>query len=382
MKKHLSLIFNILIILAFFGLCAVVIAVAASTFTLVGKNNSAIFSVAGILIAVFTVPLVHELGHLVFGLFNKMALHSMRIGFLTFYRSGGKIRLRFTKIGEYAGACEMIPKTPHNLYRRFLLMAAGGNIFSLIYLALTVLFFSIRANFSPYLYFFFTAGLPVAFYLFIVNMIGGGRTDGRVILGLLRKEPQSMVTVNILSIQSKFFEGKLPSEIDKEFYFSIPQTDDVYLSAVILNLQYVYYRDSGDVENAYQTAIKLEDFAKELDERTAMNILCDSLYERIIRGEQQAAIELYKKTEKYLRSENSATNLRIRAAYALIIDKDLNGARRLLNLALDECKKTVIIGIARFEEKILNELKAQFDAAFKLHELEESAKIKNKTHIF
>ena len=382
MKKHLPLVFNILIILSFFALCIAVIAVSVSTFTPVGKNNAAILSIAGILIAVFTVPLIHELGHLIFGLFNKMALHSMRVGFLTFYRAGGKIRLRFTKIGEYAGACEMIPKTPQNLYRRFLLMAAGGNILSFLYLALTAVFFFTRLNFSSYLYFFFTAGLPVAFYLFAVNMAGDGRTDGRVILGLLKKEPQSMVTVNILSIQSKFFEGKSPSEIDREFYFSIPKTDDTYLSAVILNLQYVYYRDSGDDEKAYQTAVKLEDFAKALDERTAMNILCDSLYERILKGERQAATELYKKAERFLRAENTATNLRIRAAYALNIDNDLNGARRLLNLGLDECKKTAIIGIARFEEKILSVLKVQLDKAYELQELEEASKIKNTTHIF
>lgn len=104
------------------------------------KNN---WGTNGVLLNIFVIMIVsflllflqtiiHELGHLVFGLISKYKFLSFRIGSLTLIKIDGKYKLKSMKIAGTAGQCLLIPpevepnKLPITLY------LLGGGLFNLI----------------------------------------------------------------------------------------------------------------------------------------------------------------------------------------------------------------------------------------------------------
>jgi hypothetical protein len=390
MKKNISTILSMLIIV--FTIALIGLVMYAGVFHY--KNDAEGMTTAiiillcaiGVIIATFFVPLIHEAGHLIFGLFNKMAFYSMRIAFLVFYREGKKLKLRVAKSStEYAGSCEMVPKSSKNLYSRFMMMVIGGSIFTLIYL-LVLTFIVENAEFvNIYVYCFIGCGLPIAFYLFAINILpigeGGERTDGGVFIGLLKKDLVSMATINLLAIQSHYFLGETPAEVDKSLYFDVPQIPEDELAFImLLNLRYIYYLDKGDEENLLKISDRMNNLSDNLSDNLRFNIKSDILYNgcKFKNINDEECTKLYNKVIKYLMLENTSTNLRIRAAYTLYIGKNNLEARQLVNRGLDEAKNSVIQGIGKFETRLLNELKQEIIAKM---EKEEQKKVQDNINI-
>jgi len=394
MRKNISTILSMLVIVMTLALIGIVMYAGVLQY----KNDEEGMTTAiiillcsiGVIIATFFVPLIHEMGHLIFGLFNKMAFYSMRIAFIIFYREGKKIKIRVAKSStEYAGSCEMVPKSSKKLYSRFMMMVIGGSVFTLLYL-IALTFIIENANIiNIYIYCFIGCGLPIAFYLFSINILpvgeGGDRTDGGVFLGLLKKDVVAMATINLLAIQSHYFLGETPAEVDESLYLDVPQIPDDELTFImLLNLKYIYYLDKGDEENLLKISDRMDGLCENLSENLRHNIKSDILYNgckyKNISAEE--CTTLYKSVIKYLMLENTATNLRIRAAYILYISKNNLEARQLVNRGLDEAKNNVIKGIGKFETRLLNELKTEIIAKIQKDEQKKIQDNINSTRIF
>ena len=393
MKRNISVIINILILLSTLFLIGFVFYLGILKFENDGRGYTKgiiiFFCLAGLLLSTFLVPLVHEMGHLIFGLLSKMAFYSMRILFFIVYREGKKIKLRVAKnSAEYSGSCEMVPKSSEKLYSKFMFMVIGGSFFTLIYLVFLI-YIVVNASASGLnLYSFLGCGLPFAFYLFTINILPlssvGEKTDGGVILGLLKKDRFAMATINLLAIQSHYFLGETPAEVEEGLYFNVPQLPDNDVTfAILLNYRYIYYLDKGDQENLLKISERMNEVCDGLDDKMRMNIRSDILYNycRFIKDDEKAE-KLYKEVRKYLMLENTCTNLRIRAAYSFYIEKNNLEARQFVNRGLDEAKRSIIKGIGIFETRLLNELKTEILAKIEKEESKSKQDNLNVTRIF
>ncbi len=134
-------------------------------------------SIAGILIfcsiilmllgGIFIGTIIHELGHLIFGLITGYKFSSFRIGNTCFMKENGKIKIKRMGIPGTSGQCLMLPpelkdsKIPYKLYN------LGGCIFNLIFTVVFIVTAIIIRNYPIGLTVFVM--LAVTQFLLLVN---------------------------------------------------------------------------------------------------------------------------------------------------------------------------------------------------------------------
>lgn len=365
MNRTVSAIFNIFFIIVTIALFGLVIYLGNLNF--VTENFSlpiiCVCVIVGAVISAFLATTLHELGHLFFGLVFGMSFNSIRIGFLYFYRNGGKIKCKFSVLTNVAGSCEMTPKNSENIYKKYIALSSGGLVFSAIYLALCILIVAMPNVFGEVWYFLIGCGLPLVAYSVLLNAmpfeLSSGKTDGAVILGLLKKDASSQVVVNILTIQGQLYQGKTPSEIDEKLYFDLPQICEDDINFIILtNMRYIYYLDKKEYAKALKCNDRIKDLIEGLPKIYQANLLSDRLFDSCaLSFDEKEATHLYALVENYLKNETNCTNYRIRASYKFYVQKAYAEARQLINNGLHEAEINSIKGIGLMETKILNEMK-------------------------
>lgn len=96
-----------------------------------------LYGLAGIMLAMylsmFLQIIIHELGHLVFGLLTGYQFASFRIGSLMFVKKEGKIKLKKFSLMGTGGQCLMIPPEMENGIMAYRLYNLGGVIFNVIF---------------------------------------------------------------------------------------------------------------------------------------------------------------------------------------------------------------------------------------------------------
>ena len=98
-------------------------------------------SLAAIFIGFLATIIVHECGHLVFGLLSGYGFCSFRVGNLMLYKSNGKYKFRRFKMVGTGGQCLLTPPEPKDGVYPIKLYMLGGVIFNLTLTALSTIFF-------------------------------------------------------------------------------------------------------------------------------------------------------------------------------------------------------------------------------------------------
>ena len=139
------------------------------------KNDSkAIFIIAvlyimSLLIFMFHV-IIHEAGHLVFGLLSGYEFVSFRIGSLTLIKENGKFRIKKFSIPGTAGQCLMMPPEGKEYDCPYFLYNLGGiltnAIFSIIFLIICLTF-----TLPKFVEIFFMLIVIIGFSLVLTNGI-------------------------------------------------------------------------------------------------------------------------------------------------------------------------------------------------------------------
>ncbi len=327
------------------------------------QYNSAllIFSlVLGGLLSSLVCCVFHELGHILFGAACGFRFNSLRIGPVKIYRGDGKLRISCKDVPDtVAGAAEMLPRGGEGLYGKYLLMTAGGPVFSLLFLlaSLTALYFYRDIHFAAYA--LVCTSLPAAFHLFFYNVLpftcDGLDTDGSLLRGLIKKEAAYLTAVNILAVEGYLFQGMTPAEIDQKLYFGLPQLpEDDFNFILLTDYRFMYYLDAGDEEKALFAADRLKSVLEYVPSYYAKDIAADILFaECALRGDAALAKKMYPALQKYLEREDTLQARRILAAYELYVNKDKLAALRQLNAAEEKAEKYWVSGIAKFEKKLI-----------------------------
>lgn len=184
---------------------------------------------------------LHELGHIIFGAISGVCAKPVKL--FTFYEPC---------------SCEIIPKVAHGIKKRLIVTTTGGLVVNFIFIIFGVVALTVSAV-PTYL----AIVMPASLYLFVINVLpmvtGSGKTDGLVILELIKNEDSAKVILSVLTVQAQVLNGKPIEEVEESLLFNLPQIqedDPAFISLTELRAE--YFTAKGDVEQAQKYQSRFE----------------------------------------------------------------------------------------------------------------------------
>lgn len=281
--------------------------------------------------------IVHEAGHLVFGLVSGYEFSSFRIGSLMLIKEDGKMKLRKFSIAGTAGQCLMSPPELVDGKMPVVLYNLGGCIFNLILSALFgVEAYIRRENPIEFIVYVAVAVIGVAFALTngIPMMVGPISNDGHNALSL-GKNPKAMrafwLQLKINNEQSKGTRLKMMSES----WFTEPADEDMGngLVAALAVFRASWFIDQLRLEEAAEYIKNLLSKETGLVGLHRSLLVCERIYCELVANQNVSeAIYLHSKEyEKFVRSmKDMPSVIRSEYAYAVLAEKDEKKAEELL----------------------------------------------------
>lgn len=325
-----------------------------------------VYLIVGALFAGFIATLCHELGHLIAGKINGFMFVSMTVWFFKWSKEKKKTVFDFVLMGEEAGYTEMVSKSVENLPERLKKMTLGGLTATLIPIVIGIIPFFMTATLSLPLFTVWAMFLPIGVYVFFGNALpmstGGAGNDGKVLYGLKKNDADTQVIISLLKIQSELFNGKTPSEIDEEYYFSVPQLAEDDLNFIMLLFsRYDYYLDKKDYENAKKTTDRLISLTEYMPKAYVNATKVNALYNACTFDKNdENADELMLELEKYLNKRNGSTEIRAKIAYVLYVKQEKEALDIFYAKGVKEANKCPLLGAGLYERKLLEEMKKDF----------------------
>ncbi|MCU5093968.1 site-2 protease family protein [Bacillus wiedmannii] len=161
------------------------------------------------------VVIIHELGHVIFGIIGGLTFKFMTVGPITVQKEKGKVRIRENKLWAYFGGVAMlIPPsivTP-NLSKKWAWMTLGGPITSLL-VGITFGYIYMVSYYQYLLY--FSVFHFVIFAVTIVPIKGTLMSDGMQFLILIKDDEKAKQHVYNIQVSSELFSYKRPKDWDK-----------------------------------------------------------------------------------------------------------------------------------------------------------------------
>ena len=181
--------------------------------------------IVGTLLGLLICIIVHEAGHLIFGLISGYGFSSFRIGSLMWIKQDGKIKFRRLSISGTGGQCLMVPPEEKNGKIPVVLYNLGGVIMNVFLSAVFLVLYVLIRN-VPVLSDIFIACAAISFVVALTNGIpmvpGGMPNDGMNALALAIDPTSAISFRNQLLMNAENAKGtpisKMPSE-----WFTLPE---------------------------------------------------------------------------------------------------------------------------------------------------------------
>lgn len=298
-----------------------------------------LFAVAGAMVlvglAMFLHSVVHETGHLVFGLLTGYKFVSFRIGSIMLIKESGKLRLKLYNIVGTGGQCLMMPppwrdSMPYRLYN------LGGCIFNLVFgFAFLPLCFAAEHGslLSVASMIFFVVGIANAVLNGVPLQTGGISNDGRNALLLGKSETSLRAFWLQLYVNGLISNGERMKNMPGEWFF-MPEGEgcgDPIICTVGV-FRYNYFFDTHDFAAAEDTAVKMLGMPGLLGLHRN-ELLCELVFLRVLRGADSSEIDplLTPQLKKYMRATASyVSRKRLAYAYQLLYKRDYALAEKCL----------------------------------------------------
>ena len=288
-------------------------------------------------IASFVQTIIHESGHLIFGLITGYKFVSFRIGHFMFIKEKGRLKIKLYNVVGTAGQCLMMPpqwneKIPYRLNN------LGGCIMN----AATALF-ALAAYFAAGAEGFFALcmamlavmGLSMALTNGIPMRVGGISNDGMNAALLGKKENTLRAFWLQLYVNGLIAKGERYRNMPRE-WFRLPEGEELSdpICCAMGVMLYNFCFDMHEFDEAEQTinymlnALGLLDVEKN-------ELLCELLFLRVLRGAPKEEIDslLTPKLNKYIKATaNYVSRRRLAYAYQLLYLKNYSTAQKCLEV--------------------------------------------------
>lgn len=285
--------------------------------------------------AIYFQVIIHETGHLIFGLLTGYKFNSFRIMNFMLIKENGKIRLKRFSLAGTSGQCLLNPPDFENGALPYVLYNFGGVILNLISV---VIFLGVAFVFIEYPI-LSSAMLCIAIVgLFYAALNGiplqmGINNDGYNAVSI-RKNPEALrafyLQMKVVEAQSK---GVRIKDMPKE-WFCVPSDDSMKNSmvAVIGAFACNYLMDNHEFQNAEHLMNHILEMDSGPTELHYNALLCDRLYIELITENREKMLQnLYTDSLKSF-MKKMRTNLsviRTQYAYAVLYERDMKKAKKL-----------------------------------------------------
>ena len=289
--------------------------------------------------------LLHEAGHLLFGLATGYRFLSFRISSLLWVKMDGRIRLKRLSSPLMSVQCLMAPPELKNGTMPAVLYYLGGCILTLIATALSsVLLFAFPA-WPPLLRValleFSFLGVLIIVENALLPEIGGLPTDGKNALERLR-HPTSVRGMWLqLKVHELSTDGTRMKDMPAE-WFAEPSGEDKAAAAMLLVYRTFWLMDRSEFAAAHALTEQLTGGAYPLSKLLRFLLLCDGACCEMLgaaEGGLLAALHNEDMEAAARRMRNSITVIRTRFFEALLVRRDRAAADELRK-KLDSMKQT------------------------------------------
>ena len=288
-------------------------------------------------IASFVQTIIHESGHLIFGLITGYKFVSFRIGHFMFIKEKGRLKIKLYNVVGTAGQCLMMPpqwneKIPYRLYN------LGGCIMN----AATALF-ALAAYFAAGAEGFFALcmamlavmGLSMALTNGIPMRVGGISNDGMNAALLGKKENTLRAFWLQLYVNGLIAKGERYRNMPRE-WFRLPEGEELSdpICCAMGVMLYNFCFDMHEFDEAEQTINYMLNAPGLLDVEKN-ELLCELLFLRVLRGAPKEEIDslLTPKLNKYIKATASyVSRRRLAYAYQLLYLKNYSTAQKCLEV--------------------------------------------------
>lgn len=288
-------------------------------------------------IASFVQTIIHESGHLIFGLVTGYKFVSFRIGHFMFIKEKGRLKIKLYNVVGTAGQCLMMPpqwneKIPYRLYN------LGGCIMN----AATALF-ALAAYFAAGAEGFFALcmamlavmGLSMALTNGIPMRVGGISNDGMNAALLGKKENTLRAFWLQLYVNGLIAKGERYRNMPRE-WFRLPEGEELSdpICCAMGVMLYNFCFDMHEFDEAEQTINYMLNAPGLLDVEKN-ELLCELLFLRVLRGAPKEEIDslLTPKLDKYIKATaNYVSRRRLAYAYQLLYLKNYSTAQKCLEV--------------------------------------------------
>lgn len=337
MKKILSKIFKILIIIFFLFIGFCVGLLFASQLSRGSDGIARLFELIGSLFLAYNlVIIIHEGGHLVFGLLTGYKFSSFRIWSFMMIKQNGKMRFRRFSLAGTGGQCLMIPPEKGDTKASVILYNLGGVIFNFILTVLCLLiYFLIPETYFLSTTLWYTAILSV--FTMISNGIpfnvGGIANDGMNARHLSKNPDAAESFRKQLLVNASQTEGARISEMPEE-WFTLPEGADMKnvhcASLAVFAVQRIL--DSGDIVAAERAITELLDSDYNVIGLYRNLLTCDLIYCRLSIDPTADVTDLITpELKKLMQSmKNYPSIIRTQYVIALLVDKDQVAAEKIM----------------------------------------------------
>ncbi|WP_195990180.1 site-2 protease family protein [Clostridium sp. D53t1_180928_C8] len=353
-------IYIVLLVAGFFGgiLSRKVLARSNMQF---GEALISIIIYIGIFIVIFGLHIIlHEAGHLIFGLMSGYEFISFRVGSLTLVKDEGKFKFKKFNIKGTGGQCLMMPKTDNYKEVKYVLYNLGGTLMNLI-ITIVSLVILIAFNVSPIIKFILIASITAGVLCIISNgipmKVSGIANDGYNIISISKDDFMKYCFYIQLKVNGLLSKGMRIKDMPIEWFYLREGAD--LNNPLVTSLKIMegnYYYDNLNFEEAQRCYEEILEKAPKIMKIYEYEINCELLFFEILKGNMDKVKELY--TEE-LRNYIKATSCyisrkRLMYAYNLIVLKDKKKTEKILK-EIEKVKKTYPIkGDILSEEEVIN----------------------------
>lgn len=310
----------------------------------VGTNPDASFPIVPMLLlllcmyaAIFTQMVVHEAGHLVFGLLTGYGFSSFRIGSVMLLRQDGRLVFKRLSLAGTGGQCLMTPPEWRDGQIPFVLYNLGGSLMNLIFSALCALLaIPLRgvAWVSAVPWLFVITGVMIALMNGLPLRVGLVDNDGRNAVSM-GKNPAALRAFWIqLKINAANAQGMRLKDMPDEWFALPPDAD--HANSMISTIDVLVCNRLLDAQH-FDAAREQIDALLEREPPLAglhRNLLvCDRLYLELIGPRSAERIDSLHTREqrKFMKAMRQLPSvLRTNYAYALLHERDADQAAALL----------------------------------------------------